>query len=323
MITCFKGDTMHTVWFKDLGKHNIPEVGGKGANLGEMWNAKIPIPPGFCVTVAAYDKFIEKASIKDEITSILKELDVDDSEKLHEAGEKIQKLIIGSEMPKDIEAAIIEDYEKIQGFVAVRSSATAEDLPTASFAGQHDTFLNIEGAEDVVKHVKECWASLFTPRAIYYREKNNFEHMNVLISVVIQKMINSDSAGVMFTVNPVTNNDAEMIIEGSFGLGEMVVSGSVSPDNYLIDKSTLKPKSINVMEKRKALYRHPEGYNHEVELDSEKANKQVLEEAEIIALARMGQMIENHYSQPMDIEWAIEKGELFITQARPVTTFKK
>ncbi len=309
---------MNIIWFKDIHKEDIEKVGGKGANLGEMSNNGFPIPPGFCITAQAYEKFIELAGIKDEIASIL-DIDVEDTAELQKASEKIEKLILASEMPADIRQDIIDAYEK--DFVAVRSSATAEDLPEASFAGQQATYLNVKGDADVLEYVQKCWASLFTARAIYYRVKNNFDHMDVLISVVVQKMINSDYAGVMFTANPVTNDLKEMVIEGSFGLGELVVSGSVTPDNYVVVKDPLAIKDVYVAEKKKAMYRDVDGKNYEKEL-GEEANKQVLSEKEILELARMGLKIEEHYGKPQDIEWAYEDGKLFITQSRPITTLK-
>lgn len=309
------------IWFSNIHKEDIGKVGGKGANLGEMFNAGMPIPPGFCVSAQAYEKFIDLSGIKEQISKLL-DIDVEDTNLLQETSDKIQSLIISQEMPVDIKQDIIDAYNQIDDFVAVRSSATAEDLPNASFAGQQATYLNIKGNNDVLENVQKCWASLFTARAIYYRVKNKFDHMDVLISVVVQKMVNSDTAGVMFTVHPVTNNRNEIIIEGSFGLGELVVSGCVSPDSYIVTKDPLKVKDVYIAEKRKAMFRDIEGKNYEKELDDEEANKQVLSEKQILKLGKMGLKIEKHYGKPQDIEWAYEDDVLYITQSRPITTLK-
>ena len=246
-------------WFKEISKDDIEIVGGKGANLGEMTKAGLPIPPGFVVTAQTYKEFIEKSRIKNKILDMVKDLDIEDTAKLQETAKNIQRLIESTEIPKKIQKGIKENYtligtherseadEIMQGkeeFVACRSSATAEDLPSASFAGQQATFLNVKGKEDCVKAVRKCWASLFTARAIYYRAKNNFPTEKVFIAVVVQKMVNSDKSGVVFSINPATNDDSEIMIEGAFGLGEAVVSGAVNPDLYIIDKKSLRIKKI-------------------------------------------------------------------------------
>jgi pyruvate, water dikinase len=311
---------MNILWFNQIRKEDISKVGGKGANLGEMFNSKIPVPNGFCVTAKAYEKFIEFNGIKDEIKQLLN-IDFENTNELQNASEKINELILKSQIPIDIKNDIINAYSNLNCFVAVRSSATAEDLPTASFAGQQATFLNVKGEKNIVNYVQQCWASLFTARAIYYRETNKFDHMQVLISVVVQKMVNSDSAGVMFTVHPVTNNRNEMIIEGSFGLGELVVSGSVTPDSYIVTKKPFEIKDIYISEKRIAMYRNEKGENYEKVLEDE-ANEQVLNEKQILELAKLGLLIEQHYKFPQDIEWAYEGNKLYITQSRPITTLK-
>ncbi len=312
---------INIIWFSNIHKEDISKVGGKGANLGEMYNVGMPIPPGFCVLAQAYEKFIELSGIKDQISQLLN-FDVEETEKLQDASNEIRNLILDSEMPVDIKQDIIDAYNEINDFVAVRSSATAEDLPDASFAGQQDTYLNVKGIDDVVEYVQKCWASLFTARAIYYRVKNNFDHMDVLISVVVQKMVNSDTAGVMFSVHPVTKDYNEMIIEGSFGLGEMVVSGAISPDSYIVTKKPFEIKEIYIAEKRKAMFRNIDGQNYEKELSEVESNKQVLTKKQVFELAKMGLKIEEHYSKPQDIEWAYENDVLYITQSRPITTLK-
>ena len=222
----------YVVWFKDLNKDSIAVAGGKGANLGEMINVGLPVPNGFCVSAQTYKKFIEVTGLKDKIEGLLKQINVDDTEQLQRIAKQIQDLINSTEIPEDIAEEIMDNYELLgagkdahdlvnakEVFVAIRSSATAEDLPSASFAGQQATYLNIKGKEKVVAAVRACWASLFTARAVYYREKNKFEHSKVLISAIVQKMVNSDKAGIMFTVNPSTNNEKEIVVEGDYGLG--------------------------------------------------------------------------------------------------------
>ncbi|MFC1801372.1 phosphoenolpyruvate synthase [Nanoarchaeota archaeon] len=329
----------YVAWFKELSKDSIEIAGGKGANLGQMWNNKFPIPPGFVVTAPTYKEFVEKTQIQDKILAKLKDLDVEETEKLQKTAREIQELIKGTLIPKEIKDGIAESYglmgvdqkSKVEDvmkadteeLVAVRSSATAEDLPEASFAGQQATFLNIKGREQLLEAVRGCWASLFTARAIYYRTKNNFPHDKVFIAVVVQKMVNSDSSGVMFTINPATNKEDEIIIEAALGLGEAVVSGAVNPDLYIVEKSTLKIKTIEVKEQFIKIVKDPEtGQTSEKKLTPEEEKQQVLNEKQIQELARIGRNIEKHYGKPMDTEWAIEKGTIYIVQARAVTTFK-
>ncbi len=331
------------LWFKEVNKSNIAEVGGKGANLGEMFNIGLPIPPGFCVTAQAYKKFIEDIGIDKKIYSVLANLDVEDTDKLYDASEKVQEIILDSKVPDELKKDIKNAYNimnididvikttsresvnviktgKELSFVAVRSSATAEDLPTASFAGQQATYLNIRGDEELVKNVKKCWASLFTARAIYYRVKNNFEHSKVFISVIVQKMVNSDSAGVMFTKNPSTNED-EIVIEAGFGLGETVVGGTITPDRYLVDKKNFDTKK-ELHKQEFAILRNMEtGGNFEKTL--EKGGEQKVSDENIKILSELGVKIEKHYGIPQDIEFAIEKNKVYIVQSRPVTTIEK
>ncbi len=303
------------IWFKDLSIKDISIAGGKGASLGEMYDLA-PVPDGFVVTAQAYEKFIE--SRKDKIFSVLKELNTEDSSELDKKSEEIRNIILNKDVPDDVINDIKSEYKKINDFVAVRSSATAEDLPEASFAGQQDTYLNIKGEDEVVESVRKCWASLFTARAIYYRETNKFKHEDVLIAVVVQKMVNSQKAGVLFTVNPVNKNKNEIIVEGGFGLGEMVVSGQITPDMYVVDKNKLEIKEKNVNEKEVGLFRDKEGNN--VKKDIENPSEQVISDKEVIELSKLSIKIEKHYKKPQDIEWAIEDGKIYILQSRPITT---
>jgi pyruvate,water dikinase len=229
--------------FRKLNKSSLPVVGGKNASLGELINAGIRVPPGFAVTTDSYSIFMEKAGINDTIFSLLADLDPDNIDALNQVAEKIQEMIKTAAIPEDVQNAISEGYSllckkcEVDALpVAVRSSATAEDLPTASFAGQQDTYLWITGADRIIESVRKCWASLYTARAISYRVKNDFPHEKVLISVGVQKMVNSRAAGVMFTINPTDGDISKVVIEGSWGLGETVVSGSVNPDKFVVDK---------------------------------------------------------------------------------------
>lgn len=320
------------VWLEELSNEDVDIAGGKGASLGEMWNAGLPVPPAFVVTANAYRYFIKETKLDEKIREILKGIDVNNNEELMEKSEKIRELIINSKMPKDLELSIIESYNKLcemsgdgdEVFVAVRSSATAEDLPDASFAGQQDTYLNVKGPENVVKYVQKCFASLFTPRAIFYREQKNFDHFKVALAAVVQKMVNADKAGVMFTVNPINQNYDEMVIEGAWGLGEGVVSGIVSPDTYIIDKNTLNVKDVYIAEKKTMFIKDDEtGETKEVPTPEDLKNKRVLSDEELKELAKTGIKIEKHYKRPMDIEWAIEKNKIYMLQARPITTLDK
>ncbi|MBW2993606.1 phosphoenolpyruvate synthase [Candidatus Woesearchaeota archaeon] len=328
----------HIAWFKNLSKDSIETAGGKGANLGEMYNAGLPVPPGFVVTAQTYKFFIEKTKIKEDILNFLKNLDIEDTDRLQATAKNIQKLIISTQMPDEIKSAVIDAYETLsikEGnaqelikpeehvFVAARSSATAEDLPEASFAGQQATYLNVRGDDKITRAVQKCWASLFTARAIYYRVKNNFPHEKVFIAVVVQKMVNSDKAGVMFSVNPATNNPDEIVIEAAFGLGESVVSGAVNPDLYIIDKKTNNITKTEIKEQKIKIIRDPEtGENITKKMSPKEEKEKVLNDKEIYELARLARKIEEYYKKPQDMEWAVEGDKIYIVQARAVTTFK-
>ncbi|HIH72740.1 MAG TPA: phosphoenolpyruvate synthase [Thermococcaceae archaeon] len=331
-------------WFEELRKEDVPLVGGKGANLGEMTNAGIPVPPGFCVTAEAYKYFVENVRVEDGrtlqewIMDIISKTNVDDSKQLQENTAKIREKIISLEMPEEIAKEIEQAYKELsqrfgkdEVYVAVRSSATAEDLPEASFAGQQETFLDVLGADDVKDKVKRCWASLWTARATFYRAKQGFDHSKVYLSAVVQKMVNSETSGVMFTANPVTNDRNEIMINASWGLGEAVVSGAVTPDEYIVEKGTWKIKEKFIAKKEIMIVRNPETGKGTVKvpvaeyLGPEYVEKQVLTDEQIIEVAKMGAKIEEHYGWPQDIEWAYDKddGKLYIVQSRPITTLKE
>jgi len=316
------------MWFKELTKNNLLEAGGKGANLGEMYGAGFPVPPGFVVTSGAYFKHLDANNLREPITKILASLDVNDTEALNRASEEIKKLIREGQIPKDVYDDIINAYRKLnemagrQVYVAVRSSATAEDLPTASFAGQQSTYLNIIGEKEVVNAVKDCWASLFEPRAIFYRVQNKFDHMRVGLATVVQMMIQSEKAGVVFTVDPLTQNKDIISIESAYGLGEVVVSGSVTPDTYRVSKNNFEIIDKKIAKQPWMLVK-VEGKNRKVEIKDEMQGNQKLADTEIKDLAKIAARIEEYYGFPQDIEYAFEKGNLYIVQSRPITTLGK
>jgi pyruvate,water dikinase len=316
------------VWFNQVTKEDVATVGGKGANLGEMTNADIPVPPGFIVTANAYFDFIKRSGISDKIRSLLKPLDPSDSKQLQLTATKIKQSILESTMPLEIATEIKEAYAKMGGgLVAVRSSATAEDLPEASFAGQQRTFLNVEGAENVVVAVQGCWASLYEPRAIFYRQQQGFDHFKVGLAVPVQKMVASQASGVTFTLEPVTSDTSKIIIEAVFGLGEAIVSGEVTPDLYIIDKDDFKIISKKIGKQEWQLVKNTDTDNKEsniwVPLSLAMQTQQKVTDEDIIQLAKLAKQIEDHYQFPQDIEWAKEDKELFIVQSRPVTTIKE
>lgn len=316
-------ETAHLLWFREIRRTDIPLVGGKGANLGEMVHAGIPVPDGFVVTAKAYFDFINKTSIKKKILTELSDLDVDDSEKLVKASEHIKTAILEADMPKDLAEEIKKYYLELCGetdkLVAVRSSATAEDLPDASFAGQQSSFLEVKGARSVVNHVQKCWASLFEARAIFYRVTNKFSHLKVGIAVPVQLMCQSEASGIMFSINPVTNNREELSIEAGWGLGEPIVLGEITPDQYIVDKKTMKIKSRFIV---------PQTWQTTLEgkkvpVSQKYQKKQKLTNRQIIELAKIGVKLEEHYKHPQDAEYGIENGRIHIVQTRPVTTLNE
>jgi pyruvate, water dikinase len=320
----------HVKWFEQLDKGSLNEAGGKGANLGEMTQNNFPIPPGFVVVSGAYFMHLDRNGIRGEIEKILTGLDVNNTDVLNAASEEIKSLIISHEMPQEIRTDIVAAYRDLstrlghEPFVAVRSSATAEDLPNASFAGQQSTYLNVRGEDDVVEFVKACWASLFEPRAIFYRVENNFEHMKVGLAAVVQAMVQSERAGVMFTVDPISQDRNVITIEAGYGLGETVVSGQITPDTYRVAKSSfmILDKSISKQEWMLAKVGSSEK-NEKVFIKDEAQSRQKIPDETVIEIAKIGARIEEHYGSPQDIEWAVNGGKLYITQSRPITTLKK
>ena len=315
-------------FFEQLGKEDIPIAGGKGANLGELTNAGIPVPPGFVITSETYRKFITTTGIADKINAMLEDLDINDTVELQKVAEDIKALIIETDIPDDIQRVIIESYNALcvrvdldEVVVAIRSSATAEDLPDASFAGQQETYLNISGIESVLENVRKCWASLFEARAIFYRAENDFDHSQVLIAVVVQQMVDSQKAGVMFTVDPSTGAE-EMLIEGAWGLGEGVVSGTVTPDTCRYDKVEDEILSYRINTKKTMFIKDPETRETvQVEVPDDMKDERVLTDDNIEQLTTLGRRIQKHYGSPMDTEWGInEAGNVYMLQARPITT---
>ncbi len=324
------------LWFTELTNKDVPLVGGKNASLGEMTQAKIPVPPGFAITAHAYQEFITKTGIAQKIYKIIEETvkDVNDPKQYEEASKKIRRLIEESSMPSEIEKEIREAYEELNKkvkqrdvFVAVRSSATAEDLPDASFAGQQETFLNVKGSNDLMDNTIKCWSSLFTPRAIFYRNEKGFKHEQVFISVGVQKMVNAKAAGVMFTLDPVTGELNKIVIEANWGLGESVVSGSVTPDHYVVDKQTLNVIEKQVIKKTIEYIRDPRtGNTVHANVPTDRQEKPCLTDTEIKKLAELARTIEAHYGKPQDIEFSIDRDlpfpeNVFIVQSRPETVW--
>ena len=312
------------LWLEEIRKEDIPSVGGKGASLGEMASIGLPVPPAFVVTSQAFRRFLIQTGLEEPLYSTLESLNVDDNDALESAAQKAKDLVHKAKMPDDLKSEIGIAYEKLSrtgDIVAARSSATAEDLPDASFAGQQETVLNIKGIENLLNGIQACWASLYGARAIYYRAKQGFDHHSVNIAVVVQQLVPSEKAGVMFTSHPVTGEPLA-IIEGSWGLGEAVVSGAVSPDNYVFDRRLerttdrlISPKIIEIV---------ADGNYGTITRNVEKSRQeqQVLSDEEIKRLATYGIVSEEHYGVPQDMEWGIVGDKIYVLQSRPITTIK-
>ena len=310
----------------EIDSTSIPLVGGKAANLGELTRAALPVPKAFCVNTLAYQRFIESNALLEPILGLLEGVDYDNPADIEQRARSIREMIIAADTPAEIDDAIRGAYARLESqlgadvLVSVRSSATAEDLPGMSFAGQQDTYLNIHGVDNVLRHVKRCWASLWTDRAVAYRHKQGFEHRDVLLAVVIQEMFPSEVAGVMFTANPVTSNAREIFLNSSWGLGEAIVSGKVNPDQYIIDKDSLAIKDKQVHEKLIMTVRNADGQgSSEVAVPEEIRSVEALSDEKIRELADIGLRIEEHYGFPQDIEWGYSEGRFAILQSREVT----
>jgi len=325
------------MFLKELSKNEVTLAGGKGANLAEMYNLSLPVPDAFVVLADAYKFFIEKTGLKERIRNVLRGLDVNDTKQLERKTALIRKMIISTEMPKEIRKEIEHAYETLSRefnereiYVAIRSSATAEDLPQASFAGQQLTLLNVKRAENVIEGVKRCWASLFTARATFYREEKGFSHEKVAIAVIVQKQLGAIpyeeylkgnyKAGVGFTVHPSTGEKNKVVIEGSWGQGESIVSGSVTPDTYVLDKKTGRVIEINIAKKsRMRIADLKECGLKEVDVPPHLQEKQCLTENELRELHRLALKLERYYRFPQDFEWVSERGKIYLVQTRPIT----
>jgi len=306
--------------FSKINKHDAAIAGGKGASLGEMTQAGLKIPPGFVILAGAFDRFLEETDLTQELEAQLKKVNYKDINSVDGASSRIRDLIASVKMPADLAKDITAEFKKLKSpFVAVRSSATAEDSSSASWAGELETYLNTND-KTLLDNVKKCWSSLFTPRAIFYRHEKKMLKTNVSVAVVVQKMVNSEISGIAFTVHPVTQDRDQMIIEAGYGLGEAIVSGSVTPDSYVISKKDLSLIDINISEQERQIIKGIKGGIKWVPVLKSIQGKQKLNGKEIIELAKICLAIENHYKFPCDIEWAQEKGKFYITQSRPITT---
>ena len=329
-----KKEEQFLLWFEQLERKDVDIVGGKSSSLGEMTaKTDVPVPYGFATTAYAYRYFIKESGLEEKMRSILSELtDVENSALLRDVSARLRDAIMAEKMPQDLQDAIGAAYVELgkrvgeeNPYVAVRSSATAEDLPDASSAGQQDTYLNVQGAETIIAKVKECYASCFTDRAVYYREKQGFDHIEVALSAVVQMMVFSKTSGVMFTVNVATGDDNNILIEAAFGLGEYVVQGTVTPDNYTISKHDHKIIDRCVNEQDIMLVRKKGGDCEEVQVPEELRKVQTLTDEQILELADYAKKIEKHYGCYMDMEWGVDErtNKIWILQARPETVWSR
>lgn len=308
--------------FRELSKKDAGIAGGKGASLGEMASSGIPVPDGFVVLSSTFDRFLHETDLTQEIEAILKIVDHKAIHTVDAASEKIRGLIENQEIPEGIAKEIKEEFKKLGSeFVAVRSSATAEDGAEHAWAGQLESFLNTD-KDSLLKNVRRCWGSLFTPRAIFYRFEKELYGTDISVAVVVQKMIQSEVSGIAFSVHPITEDYNQLIIEAGYGLGEAIVSGSITPDSYVVEKESLQIIDQNISEQKKALVKEGAS-NNWVMVDKEKREQQKLSNAQIIELSKIIIQIEKHYGFPCDIEWAYENNKFYIVQSRPITTLSK
>lgn len=311
---------MFTKTFKQISKKDVAIAGGKGASLGEMTQAKMAIPPGFVILAATFDKFLEAADLDLEIEAALKKINYKDINSVDRYSNVIRDMIDDTKFPKDVGEEILKEFAKLNAkYVAVRSSATAEDSSVASWAGELETYLNMT-QKNLLKAVKKCWSSLFTPRAIFYRFEKNLQEQKVSVAVVVQKMVQSEISGICFTAHPVTKDRSQMVIEAGFGLGEAIVGGKITPDTYIIDKNDLVILDINISQQEMMITKDNKNVTKEMPVPKARQEKQKLANQQILKLAKICRNIEEHYRYPQDIEWAIEKNQLYITQSRPITT---
>jgi phosphohistidine swiveling domain-containing protein len=304
--------------FKRLSKHDVAIAGGKGASLGEMTQAGIPVPPGYVILSDSFERFIEETEIVSDIDAILHKVNHKDINSVERASQEIQGIILSEAIPKDIEKEIKSHFKKLDAkFVAVRSSATSEDSASAAWAGQLDTYLNTT-EDKLLENVKKCWASLFTPRAIFYRFEKNLHEHKISVAVVVQKMVESEVSGIAFSVHPVTQDRNQMIIEAGFGLGEAIVSGQITPDSYVTEKDSLEIIEKNISEQERGIFRAAKGGDEWRNISN--GAEQKISDKEVVELSKLIMRIEKHYGFPCDIEWAQEKKKFYIVQSRPITT---
>lgn len=313
---------------KKLHTDDTPFAGGKGASLGEMTNAGIPVPPGFVVFSTSFEQFIKETNLIQEINSILDTVNHKEIHTVEQASKSIRALILSREMPQNIAKEIQHSCKDLNAkYVAVRSSATAEDGKEHAWAGQLESYLNVK-EDEVLEKVKKCWSSLFTPRAIFYRFEKGLHTTKIAVAVVVQKMVESEFSGIAFSVHPITEDRNQLIIEAGFGLGEAIVSGSVTPDSYVVEKEPRNILDINVSTQERALYRSEHasveyGNNEWRTISEPQASSQVLTKDQILKLSEIVMVIEKHYGFACDIEWAFEKGKFYIVQSRPITTLSR
>lgn len=305
--------------FRQLDKGDVLVAGGKGASLGEMTRAKFPVPPGFVVLAAAFDRFLEETDLGEEIEAIQHKINPRDLNSVDRASNEIRRLILDVRFPSDLATLARAEFARLKSpLVAVRSSATAEDSTVASWAGELESYLNSTNVT-LLANIQKCWASLFTPRAIFYRREKKLHRAKVSVAVVIQAMVQSEVSGICFTVHPVTKDYGQMVIEAGWGLGEAIVGGKITPDTYVVHKKSWEILDCNVSEQSLMIVRGPRG-TVERPVPKGKRRRQKLTGRQILEIARPCQRIERHYRKPQDIEWAWAKGKFFIVQSRPITT---
>ncbi len=308
--------------FSEITRHDVLVAGGKGANLGEMVQAGLPVPPGFVITSSAYRKMFEGSGLDKIVQGILSGIDRNDSQALLNVEPQIRSLFDKLVIDPTLRDEILERYHGLGNDipVAVRSSATAEDLISASFAGQQSTYLNIFGDDELIRNVLLCWSSLYTCQAIYYRSRNGIDDTQVSMAIVVQKMVSSDKAGVIFTIDPVSKNPYQMIIEGVYGLGEGIVSGTITPDHYKVDRETFEIRFKYVAPKTIMFSKDSVGGVIEMPVSADRKDTPVLTEDELHWLIDMANRVEKHFGSPQDIEWGAENGTFYLLQSRPITT---
>jgi pyruvate,water dikinase len=316
--------------FGEICRDDVPLAGGKGANLGDMTQADLPIPPGFVICAPAYRQVVESCGLDPRIKELLADLDYNSSDQLQETERQIRSLFEDIAINDELRHLILERYralgvcpelaEGTDARVAVRSSATAEDLAGASFAGQQETILNVVGAKDLLNAVRRCWSSLYTSQAIFYRHQRGFDNCEVSMAVVVQQMVNSEKSGVTFTVDPVLRNRFNMIIEAVWGLGEGVVSGAITPDHYKVDRETYEVVHEFVPDKLVMFCQSGDHGVVKLDVPPDKVSARVLTDDELKELVDLGNKVEDHFGYPQDLEWGIEDGQIYLLQSRPITS---